>query len=81
MTMAPAGVGEAGYRGYFSEVKRLFDRFVSERLPAGVHPVLSMGMSDSYETALACGSSLIRVGSAISEKETIDKSIEICYFM
>lgn len=68
MTMAPAGVGEAGYRRYFSEVKEIFDRFVSEKLPAETSPVLSMGMSDSYETALACGSNLIRVGSAIFGK-------------
>ena len=27
--------------------------------------ILSMGMSDDYETAVECGSTLIRIGSAI----------------
>ena len=65
MTMAPAGSGEEGFRKYFTETKKLFDSFCRDCIPDVDNPVLSMGMSSSCETALECGSNLIRVGSRI----------------
>ncbi len=68
MTMAPADAGQDGWREYFAQARLLYDRFVRERLPADVVPVLSMGMSDSYAVALGEGSTMVRVGSAIFGK-------------
>ncbi|MEO8473233.1 MAG: YggS family pyridoxal phosphate-dependent enzyme [Chryseolinea sp.] len=50
----------------FSGLKGLFDNLRSIRLPDHVSMVeLSMGMSSDYSLAVACGSTMIRVGSAI----------------
>ncbi len=71
MTIAPnCGTGEdayARYIGYFTETRRLYDMLCTSRLSAHVDitPVLSMGMSGSYEAAIACGTDIVRVGSGI----------------
>ncbi|MEO5975838.1 MAG: YggS family pyridoxal phosphate-dependent enzyme [Chryseolinea sp.] len=50
----------------FSGLKGIFDNLRSIRLPDHVSMVeLSMGMSSDYSLAVACGSTMIRVGSAI----------------
>ena len=64
MTIAPFTEDEEQQRFWFSKTKEIFDR-LSKLLPAGTTPVLSMGMSDSYPAAIACGSDIVRVGSAI----------------
>ena len=68
MTMGPAGADENEYRRYFSQVKALYDSFVKEKIPHVQAPVLSMGMSESYQIALACGSNLVRIGSGLFGK-------------
>lgn len=68
MTMAPAGSSESEYIRYFTEVRELFDRIDSLGIPEVSAEVLSMGMSDSYEYAVLCGATLVRVGSAIFGK-------------
>ena len=65
MTMAPAGAGEDGWRGYFTEAKALFDDFCGKNHLSADSPILSMGMSASYGAALRCGSTMIRVGSSL----------------
>ena len=71
MTVAPnCGTGEdayARYIGYFTETRRLYDMLCTSRLSAyaDITPVLSMGMSGSYEAAIACGTDIVRVGSGI----------------
>ena len=57
MGIAPGG---AEPRPYFQELKRLFDR-----LPGENRQVLSMGMSDDFETAIEEGATMVRVGTAI----------------
>jgi pyridoxal phosphate enzyme (YggS family) len=60
MTMPPAGDLNAA--------RRVFETLVSLRnLHGGVAvlPELSMGMSDDLEIAVACGATLVRVGTAI----------------
>lgn len=63
MTMAPFGAGEEQLRGIFgrltSERDRLSKTFGREL------PVLSMGMSGDYRAAVACGSTLVRLGTCI----------------
>lgn len=68
MTMAPAGCSESEYIRYFTEVRSLFDKIGAMGIPEVSAEVLSMGMSDSYECAVSCGSTLVRVGSAIFGK-------------
>ena len=67
MTMGPAECEESELRRYFRETKKLFDRF-SEQYGFGTNPTLSMGMSDSYRTAIEEGSTLVRVGRRLFRK-------------
>ena len=61
MTMAPRCEKKEDYIKYFSLTKELFDKFFGNDTDA----VLSMGMSESYEEAIMCGATLVRVGSKI----------------
>ncbi|MGB0212336.1 YggS family pyridoxal phosphate-dependent enzyme [Algiphilus sp.] len=46
----------------FTAMRALFDRLRDRGLPLDT---LSMGMSDDFETAIACGATMVRVGSAL----------------
>jgi pyridoxal phosphate enzyme (YggS family) len=66
MSIAPAAEDPEDVRGYFREVKELYD-FISrdadgERLTA---EYLSMGMTHDFEVAIEEGSNLVRVGTGI----------------
>ena len=63
MTMAPLGASDA-------ELKSIFGRLSAERTRLEKHfgcklPLLSMGMSGDYREAIACGSTLVRLGTCI----------------
>ncbi|MCI8589984.1 MAG: YggS family pyridoxal phosphate-dependent enzyme [Clostridiales bacterium] len=73
MTMGPAGASAAEYERYFTKTRDLFDRFAKDKIAYDAEPILSMGMSDSYEIALACGSNLVRVGSALFGKRAVSR--------
>ena len=62
MTMAPFDAPETVLRAVFSGA-----RAVGEQLRAEGHPstVLSMGMSDDYEVAVAEGATLVRLGTVL----------------
>lgn len=63
MTMAPLGADETELRKVFSGLRTLRDRIESS---LGTKlPELSMGMSQDYETAIAEGSTIVRIGTAI----------------
>ncbi len=65
MTMAPKCTEIENFRKYFRESYTIFlDFFVKNSHNIG-EPILSMGMSDSYECAIEEGSTMVRVGSAI----------------
>lgn len=51
--------------GYFNKMNTLFIDIKSEKRDNIDMQYLSMGMSGDYETAIECGSNLVRVGSAI----------------
>ena len=57
MTMAPLESTEREQVEIFSTLKKLSDKFAL--------PELSMGMSNDYRTAAACGSTIIRIGTAL----------------
>lgn len=63
MTMPPPSDDPEASRGTFLALRALRDRLQQE-LGAPL-PALSMGMSDDYEVAIACGATHVRIGTAI----------------
>lgn len=64
MVIGPHCEDPEDYRPFLTETKALFDRLVAQG-HFGEEPILSMGMSDNYALAAACGSTLVRPGSAV----------------
>ena len=65
MTMAPKCQKKSDYRIYFSKTYKIFLDISKKYLYNIIEPVLSMGMSDSYEQAVLEGATEVRVGSAV----------------
>ena len=74
MTMAPKCENLAQYRKYFGETyrqcldiwqKKLDNIYKTPIMPAQASPVFSMGMSDSFEAAIAEGATIVRIGGAL----------------
>lgn len=65
MTVGPLTEDEKAIRDSFGELKRLFDKIKAEHADRNEFGVLSMGMSDDYEIAVAEGATMIRVGRAL----------------
>ena len=49
---------------YFDKMYKLFIEIKDKKIYNNIK-VLSMGMSDDYETAICCGSNMIRLGTAL----------------
>ena len=65
MTMAPVSDSYA-YRKYFSETYRIYIDIVKKKIHNSIeNPILSMGMSGSFEEAIECGATMVRIGSAL----------------
>ena len=64
MVIGPHCPDPEDYRPFFLRTKALFDRMVREGR-FGPEPILSMGMSDNYALAAACGATIIRPGTAV----------------
>ena len=62
MTMPPADATTATVEALFLELARIKRSLVTQGLELDT---LSMGMSADLETAVTCGSTMIRVGTAI----------------
>ena len=71
MTMAPKGCTKDEYRAYFSKTRRDCEMVWYEKLGREDTPEFSMGMSDSYEVAIECGSTIVRLGNTIFSSETV----------
>ncbi len=65
MTIAPFWCEKADYQKYFSKTYRFFIDILPQKIHNIYKPVLSMGMSDSFETAIECGSNLVRLGTIV----------------
>jgi PLP dependent protein len=63
MTMPPPTDDPEASRPYFEALRSLRDRLAATL--GQPLPVLSMGMSDDFEVAIACGASHVRIGTAI----------------
>lgn len=68
MTMAPNCPKKEDYIKYFEETYKIFIDILTKK-PHNIDvSVLSMGMSQSVEPAVLCGSNMVRVGSGIFGK-------------
>ena len=67
MTMGPVCEEAEELRPYFKETKELFDRLNRNHGFSG--GILSMGMSDSYAVAIEEGSTLVRVGRKLFNRQ------------
>ena len=62
MTMAPICEKKSDYRKYFSQTYELSLDIWTKKLHNIERPIISMGMSDSFEEAILEGATLVRVG-------------------
>ena len=68
MTMAPKCEKKEEYLKYFQQTYRqVLDIWAKKRHNIG-RPIISMGMSDSFEEAILCGSDIVRVGRKLFVK-------------
>ena len=67
MTMGPASQNAEDMRPYFRLTKQIFDS-IKEKYGFSGEGILSMGMSNSYRVAVEEGSTLIRVGRKLFDK-------------
>lgn len=65
MTMAPKCGKSDDYRRYFNKTYDIFLDICEKYLYNIIEPVLSMGMSNSYEEAVLEGATEVRIGSAV----------------
>ena len=68
MTMAPKCEKNDEYIKYFSKTSQLVLDIWHKKLDNIYKPVLSMGMSDSFEAAITAGSTIVRVGRGLFVK-------------
>ena len=70
MGMASFTEDQSQIKKEFTELKQIFDRHKSN----DEFDTLSMGMSSDYQIALDCGSTMIRIGSALFGERNYQKS-------
>ena len=68
MTMAPKCADKSEYINYFGEIYKLSLDIWQKELHNEGKPIISMGMSGSFEEAIACGSTVVRIGSRLFAK-------------
>lgn len=61
----PPAVGEEDARRYFARMQELFAKTEALKLPNAKVDMLSMGMSGDYRAAIAEGSNMVRIGTAL----------------
>ena len=65
MTMAPKCDKKEDYLKYFGQTYAKVLDIWTKKLHNIGRPIVSMGMSDSFEEAIACGSDIVRVGRSL----------------
>ena len=68
MAIPPAGGNEEQNRYYFSKMHHLFLDMQAKKIDNSDVRFLSMGMSGDFETAIACGANIVRIGTALFGK-------------
>ena len=67
MTMAPWTSDETTLRNVFSRVGELFDEMRHEFIVGDAFDTYSAGMTNDFEIAVECGSTMVRIGTALFE--------------
>ena len=70
MTMAPKCEKKSDYLKYFQQTSQQVLDIWTKKMHNIDRPILSMGMSESFEEAIACGSDMVRVGRGLFVKES-----------
>jgi len=65
MAIPPVSRGVDGNRPFFSEMDKLFVDNAGKKYDNIHMDFLSMGMSRDFQTAIACGANIVRIGTAI----------------
>ncbi len=68
MTMAPKCVKKEDYLKYFEQTYAQVLDIWTKKLHNIGRPIISMGMSESFEEAIRCGSDIVRVGRSLFTK-------------
>ena len=69
MTMAPRCECKEDYYPYFNNTRSIALSVWKNVLGREGEPVISMGMSESFEAAIECGSNMVRIGRCLFEQE------------
>ena len=69
MTMAPRCENKSDYYGYFNKTRELSETLWKRTLGREGDPILSMGMSESFEQAIECGATVVRIGRTLFKKD------------
>lgn len=75
MSVPPKGATKEKLFEYFTKTKSILDNMVSCGYIAADEPILSMGMSDSFESAIECGANTVRIGSALFGKRIYPNTV------
>ncbi len=65
MTMGPIGDSPNSYRPFFAETRQLYSHIRRLGIPGVTMRHLSMGTSESYETAIEEGATMVRLGATL----------------
>lgn len=69
MTMAPRCENKSDYYPYFDKTREISEKIWKSTLGKSGYPIISMGMSESFESAIECGATLVRIGRTLFAKE------------
>ena len=72
MTIAPKNEENVKNVLYFCNMNKIFIDIKGKKYDNVSMDYLSMGMSNDFETAIECGSNMVRIGSAIFGKRNYD---------
>ena len=65
MCVAPIAENPDDNRGYFQQMRKLFEAIALKGIDGVEMKHLSMGMTDDFECAIECGATIVRVGTGI----------------
>lgn len=73
MTMAPKCANKEDYCKYFQQTYAQVLDIWRKKLHNIGSPLISMGMSDSFEQAIACGADMVRIGRSLFVQEQTEQ--------
>ncbi|MBZ0172678.1 MAG: YggS family pyridoxal phosphate-dependent enzyme [Phycisphaerales bacterium] len=73
MTMAPYSDDPEDSRPHFTRCRELFEEIKTSGAGEGAFNLLSMGMSGDYEVAIEEGANIVRVGTAIFGRSSVEE--------